>query len=241
MIGMDPCGVVFAFLRSCYTTKARLLHGSDRQSTVKWYFAPTGAKYFEGMNCMQPLSWSGGSPAGNTQGEVIGAPRPYSKGVTPTCAQGTTYWGQKKWFNDGVPSLSGPWVPNACGLPSACPGPSCQPWYTTSHGFPLRAMHSASPSLTWLRMNVNANFTYWTTSSPAFIEIYAENETPVMCGSLPASLVGMICPTYCSPGNFLLKLVAYDAATFTGTYVIPSTVTVNPILAGFTLFLTLPA
>jgi hypothetical protein len=137
MIGMDPCGVVFGFLRSCYTTKARLVHGSGRQSTVRWYFAPSGASYFTKRHCMEPLAWSGGSGAGNTQGEVIGAPRPYNKGATPTCAVGSTVWGEDSWFNDGVPSLSGPWIANECGLPVSCPSPPCPAF------FPAGIAHTA--------------------------------------------------------------------------------------------------
>jgi len=217
MIGMNPCGVVFGFLRSCYSTKARMLHASNRQSTISWYFAPTGAKYFQKRNCFEPLSWSGGSPAGNTQGEVIGAPRPYSKGVTPTCAQGTTVWGEDSWFNDGVPSLTGPWVANECGLPSACPGPPCQPWFMANEAH-RQVSTPSDPYYQWFATTNTATTMIfqsdlhpgWSAQSGAVDVACSGNPFRASCALVHLGVV------------YACTLISYNPATYTGTWQIPA-------------------
>lgn len=233
MIGMDPCGMIFGAIRSCYTTKARLVHGSDRESTVRWYVAPDGALYFPDRHCMQPLLWTNGSRAPNPQGEVIGRPRPWFNGETPDCVTGQAVWGQHSWFNDGVPSLlPAPWNPNACGLPDACPAPiTCQPWHTTN--FLGRVLVTAGQPYVWSFLSSNATTVVWKTPAP-LSTLQVSFVGGQFCLGFVKCFVGMHLSGF---ANVQLHCIGFNPATNTGTWR-PNDPTQAP--TGFTATITIP-
>lgn len=210
--------MVFAYLRSCYTTKARMLRGSDRESTIRWYFAPEGAEHFTDRQSFEPLSWSGGSPAGNQIGEVIGAPRPWSNGATPDCATGASFWaGNADWFRFGVPELlPEPKELNECGLPVACPAAAlCQSYVANFEGATASAEWTEAG--TWTVVNWTVDIIVFQLGESIDDFLAFVNDGSTACHGFPRMgfFVGNLAAF---PGLVGAELLAYDTETFEGTW-----------------------
>lgn len=209
--------MVFTMLRSCYTTKARMVANSDRESTIRWYFAPEGALVYPHRNSFGSLNWQGNTSAPNPIGEVRNRPRPYSNGATPACASGTDYWaGDPSWFRFGVPELlPEPKELNDCGLPVACPVTSlCQEWFPD--GEEGRVVSTVFPNYIWHEVSVGPAATIWENAGGTAVmsTFHAEN-----CGSF---VLGNVNVEVFLPGMSdveELVLVALDVGTHTGTWV----------------------
>lgn len=115
--------MVCDYLRSCYTTKARLHAGQPgRVSVIRWYFAPPGALPLPFQSKITSLNWIDASErTGDGIGEVPGAPRQWSNGKTPAEVTGKSPCGDPSWFVDGSPDGHYPRSPDgpllACPLP----------------------------------------------------------------------------------------------------------------------------
>lgn len=110
-----------AFLRSCYSTKARFFYDSSRQDTIKWYWAEEGATRFTGRSSFAPLSFSQPSiPSDNDVGEVPGASRPWRDGSRATTIPSGVLDGEKTWFFFGQSAVDPGLSRTAFGIPSTC-------------------------------------------------------------------------------------------------------------------------
>jgi hypothetical protein len=90
-------------LRSCYRTKMRFFSDSDIETEVVWYFTEPGAqvlpfytRFASGNWATERVEWPG-------VGEVLFAPRPYSKGENPGRYFGERYCGSPQHFAAGQP------------------------------------------------------------------------------------------------------------------------------------------
>lgn len=90
------------YLSRCYYAKMRPFFDSDDEVTVRWYFAPTGAKVYPGTHRFGSQVWrevADDPPDG--PGELFGE-KPYSSGYNPgyvgQCAQGPA-----EWYMNGLP------------------------------------------------------------------------------------------------------------------------------------------
>lgn len=118
-------------LRSCYSTEARFFEDTPTElSPITWYWCPVGALDFPEPHRFGSLNWTNGSKEINSVGEVIGAPRPYSKGAIADLTLGNDYDGDLSWFQRGEP-ITGPGlirrpsgIPENCAInePNACIG-----------------------------------------------------------------------------------------------------------------------
>lgn len=219
------------YLRSCYSTKAVFVAGGH-ESTIRWYWAPDDAKLFLEHTRFGSLNWSKGSSATNQIGEVIGRPRPYSKGETPACATGSSVWGDPRWFRDGAPDyLEEPHGVNDCGLPQACPV-LCQPWFDAS--VDDRALTTPGSPYSWVQTSTGDENTIWFDfATGSAVQAFA-NEA----GACPPGIADTaVSPDLDGFPPVLLVLQSYDAMTRIGVWVWPDDTTGPP---GFTLLLTIP-
>jgi hypothetical protein len=233
-VPFDPCGMIFDFVRSCYTTKALFVAGGH-ESTIRWYFAPDGAQVYPHHHSFASLNWSGGSPATNVVGEIKGKPRPWSNGTTPECACGTSFWGTESQFLKGAKAyLTDPHGINTCGLPEACPVCLlCQPFW------PWGGVMNATMSLSWrsetwdlfFQDDTDAEFIGHTSG-----DFFEWTGQPPECGTVQSAL-----PTlwilFDDPGIDHWQLLEYDEDTGAGTWQAYSS---SGILEGFEATLTIP-
>lgn len=141
--------------------------GNDRLSPVNWYFCPVGAQIFTAHNSFASLNWSHGSPAGNSVGEVIGSPRPYSKGVNPGTV-GTNFCGAVGDYLGIGEFLSAPRPTYPSGVPSCC-NPvvivNCQ-WWKPNHDNSYDTAEVLTPGYTIRKIADPENENYYRLSGP---------------------------------------------------------------------------
>jgi hypothetical protein len=116
--------MVCAFLRSCYTTTARLIAGRpDIVSPITWYFCDPDAQLLPIPSVVQPLQWLPAEEReGDPIGEIAGAPRFYRTGTMVGRPKGTDYHGDDEWWLNGSPdgmSLAR----SSSGIPAECNAP----------------------------------------------------------------------------------------------------------------------
>lgn len=123
---MDPCGLPVDLLRSCYSTVAKLVNGSDRLSTITWYFVDDSLPWFPDPTAVNSLNWVdrkdrvvGPSLA---IGEQAAVPRPWYNGATLMPHPGSlpTYCGCTEWFLNGSVLLDSPRFRYATGEIGCC-------------------------------------------------------------------------------------------------------------------------
>jgi hypothetical protein len=110
-----------AYLRACYTTKARFFKDDNRQDTIKWYWADANAPRFSTRHAFAPLSFQ--VPAlwvDKHVGEVESASRPWWTGSKPGLAASGNVDGPAQWFHSGQ-SIKDPGLDRTdFGVPTAC-------------------------------------------------------------------------------------------------------------------------
>lgn len=171
-------------LRSCYSTTMRFQAGNDRLSPVNWYHCPAGAQQFMAHHSFASLNWSGGSPAGNSVGEVIGAARPYSKGVNPGTL-GTNYCGSLSDYLGIADFLTTPRPTYPDGIPSCCNAPTpvtCQRW-VPGHNNNLDSAEMLTSGYTLVNINHTLNSNYYRISGPIGFD-FIDYATAATCGGL---------------------------------------------------------
>jgi hypothetical protein len=115
--------MVFAYLRSFYSTDALCTSDPARKTTIRWYRAPPGALVFPHQHSFSPLLWSDKRTlATRPLGEVPGAPRKWSNGAPPFPAAGSSFCGQPPWYLTGGPALTDPRPTDPQGIPVCCGG-----------------------------------------------------------------------------------------------------------------------
>ena len=155
------------FLRSCYTTTAHFKAGDPRVSTLNWYFCKEGAEQFTVHHAFGSLNWSRGSPASNTVGEIIGAPRPYSRGANPGL-QGTNFCGNESDYLGIEAFLTTPRPSGQGNLPLCCEGVlpiNCQIW-VPNHNNQLDSAVMLTPGYTLVNINHTVNSNYYRIHGP---------------------------------------------------------------------------
>ncbi len=89
--------------RRPYTTKARLLAGSDQQFDLVWYPALASAGVLPFPSKVNSLDWSTHPWLAAGIGEVFGATRNYNGKTALSYATGLTPCGDPLWFLEGEP------------------------------------------------------------------------------------------------------------------------------------------
>src|SRR6516162_1580304 len=112
-------------LRSCYKTKARFFRDSDELRTIRWYFAPPGAKFFPFPVAINSRNWDSDKTTLLSVGEDPDSKRIYDLGRAPPGVVGLDFSGTEEDFSSGALSTEDPLQRNADGVPCACLAVQC--------------------------------------------------------------------------------------------------------------------
>jgi hypothetical protein len=116
--------MVMDFLRSCYSTSCQFTEDPSIVATLKWYWADPGATVFPGISAFGSLNWTDRKVGYVGPGEILGSPRPYSKGAIVGRPGGIHYDGTASWFEHGQPPGSPGLIRSASGIPLDCSPPN---------------------------------------------------------------------------------------------------------------------
>lgn len=122
-MGFQPCGFTVDMLRSCYSTKARYYEGDPTEDDLIWYFTDPDAPFLPVPSVINSLNWVDRRGLVDTghAGEVVGAPRLYSKGQRNVAYSFAAYCGTSSdWLGHGLRPSDVPMT--AFGIPSCCGG-----------------------------------------------------------------------------------------------------------------------
>lgn len=132
------------YLRSCYSTTAKLIEGSDHESPIVWYWADPAAGEVQNHHAFGSLNWwQNNSFVQTGPGEVPGAPRPWRDGTIPTPYPAMVRDGTEREWVNGADLGNGPIARSEFGIPIAClpwgtlPGPYAEhTWTLATSGSP---------------------------------------------------------------------------------------------------------
>jgi hypothetical protein len=101
-------------LRSCYSTKARLVEGSSRQSDLTWYFVPDSYPFLPFASRVNSLNWVDAAERVDQPSHIgeVWQPgvvkRSWSNGVKPTHATASFFCGKPNDFTTNASTLAPP-------------------------------------------------------------------------------------------------------------------------------------
>lgn len=125
MTPLNPCGAICDFLRRPYSVRCRPYRNSDREVTLKWYFANPDAVVLPFPTVFNSLLWAGNPWELSGPGEVYNAFRNSTTQRPAPGVSGQHQCGSAEDFAEGTvydPALP-PIVYNATGLPVCCNPP----------------------------------------------------------------------------------------------------------------------
>lgn len=108
------------FVRSAYVTRMRFGDTPESERTVRWQFVPPGTPLLDRWTVFNSLQW-GRRVATTGPGEVVGAPRPWNRGVPLPWPYGAVPCGTESEWLSGFGSGTLPELPlGPDGVPTCC-------------------------------------------------------------------------------------------------------------------------
>jgi hypothetical protein len=108
------------YLRSCYEAQVRFDPSRPADlRTIRWYFADPAATNFSGPSPFRSRNYSNLVADDGDLGEVVGLPRPWSNGATPSPYPPGSVCGSADMFQNGI-VLGGTWPVGANGVKACC-------------------------------------------------------------------------------------------------------------------------